>query len=173
MARIPDTINGVVIECAPTVNRDITSEMLAAMNAAIGKEAVQGHAIERLWISSARDSHSCPSRHVTGNGVDISRINGKHISVHYDSDRAVKAIVDGLQMRFEDAPARRENFGPTIQKKLGQDHPVPGHKDHFHWSVDGDHSACALRLWLPKWICEFFSPRSTRPPEVCDPASGD
>jgi hypothetical protein len=125
------------------VNRDVTPEMLEALHATIARNAIAGETIDILWVSSARDQHACPSRHVTGNGVDISRINGKKIGTHYTSDPSVKAIVDGLQTRFEGVPRRRENFGPTIQRKLGKPYPASGHQDHFHWSVDGDHSACA------------------------------
>lgn len=143
MPDIPDTIGGVTIEFAPSVGRGIAKNLLDAMTATIKSDAVEGETITKLWVSSAKDSHDCPSRHVTGLAVDISRVNGQRIGVCYSTDASVKKIVDGLQTRFELASNRRENFGPTIQKKLGQDHPVSGHTDHFHWSVDGDHSACA------------------------------
>lgn len=143
---IPDDINGVTMEFAKTVNKQVTDEMLEAMKATISSDAVSGEKIKKLWVSSAKDSHKCPSRHVTGNGVDISRVNGKFIVSSYDSDSSIKKIVDGLQNKFEDAPKRRENFGPTIKKKNGKDHSVSGHKDHFHWSVNGDHSECSKGL---------------------------
>lgn len=146
MPSIPDSIGEVTLEFDGSVGRDVTSEMLAALQATIARDAVAGETIEVLWVSSARDRHVCPSRHVTGNGIDISRINGKRIGTHYTTDPSVKAIVDGLQTQFENAPHRRENFGPTIQRKLGQPHPIAGHQDHIHWSVNGDHSACAPSL---------------------------
>ncbi len=49
---------------------------------------------------------------------------------------AVKAIVDAMQTEFETYLHRRENFGPLFKKKLGIDHPVPGHNDHIHFSVN-------------------------------------
>lgn len=158
MAKIPDNIGGVQIELAEGVGNDVTDEMLEALRAAISKTSVAGYTIDQLWVSSARDSHICPSRHVTGNAVDISRVNGKYISVSYEHDDAIRAIVDGLQKKFESAPHRRENFGPTIQKKLGEDYPVTGHKDHFHWSVNGDHSQCTKRNIFRKFLDRFRSP---------------
>lgn len=145
MATIPNSIDGVVIEFGSDVVRDVSNEMLAAMTHAI-VATVSGKTIEKLFISSAKDDHKCPSRHVTGNAVDISRINGLKIGVHYSSDPIIASIVDGLQTRFESAPKRRENFGPTIKKKSGKDFAIDDHDDHFHWSVDGDHSACRFKL---------------------------
>lgn len=143
MHRIPDNIGGVAMEFADDVDREISEELFEAMQAAISTKAVADRDISTLWVSSARDRHSCPSRHTTGNGVDISRINGKRIGGHYQTDDEVRAIVDSLQTAFESAPHRRENFGPTIQLKLGEPKPISGHDDHFHWSVDGDHSECS------------------------------
>ena len=142
LVSIPNEINGVAIEFAGSVNRQVTRKMLAAMNQSISSN-INGNTVEKLWVSSAKDSHNCPSRHVSGNGVDISRVNGKYISVHYRTDETVRGIVDGLQNKFESADHRRENYGPTIKKKEGVDRSVPGHADHFHWSVNGDHSVCS------------------------------
>ncbi len=172
MPKIPNKIGGVTMEFASSVTNEVTQDMLDALTATISTSAVSGETIEKLWISSAKDSHKCPSRHVTGNGVDISRVNGKYISSDYETDASVKSIVDGLQTSFENAPKRRENFGPSIKKKLGKDHAVSGHKDHFHWSVDGDHSACSKSL-----IERFFdlfrrnelqNPPSEPPAEICN-----
>ncbi|WP_298295876.1 hypothetical protein [uncultured Litoreibacter sp.] len=143
MPNIPNQFSEVTMEFAPGVNKEVSQNMLTALNETISKNAVAGQTIEKLWVSSAKDSHSCPSRHVSGLAVDISRVNGKKIGEHYVSDAAIRAIVDGLQAKFEMASNRRENFGPTIKKKLGQNHDVSGHVDHFHWSVNGDHSACS------------------------------
>lgn len=165
MAVIPSTINEVTIEFADAVNKDVTKELVDAMNHAIKKDVASGRTLTKLWVSSANDQHSCPSRHATGNGVDISRVNGKYLSTSYDSDGEVKEIVDSLQTAFEGAPKRRENFGPTIQKKEGVDHPVSGHTDHFHWSVNGDHSGCAGLL---KRIWSFFFGNGRGRAEVCD-----
>ena len=143
MRKLPDNIGGVTMEFADDVDREISEELFAAMQETIATDAVADWEISTLWVSSARDQHTCPSRHTTGNGVDISRINGKRIGSSYQTDDEVRTIVDGLQTRFESAPYRRENFGPTIQLKLGEPKPVTGHDDHFHWSVNGDHSECS------------------------------
>lgn len=145
LPNIPNKITGVSMTFAAGVDRNIAQNLLDAMQHTISSNAVPGETIETLWVSSAKDSHKCPSRHVSGLAVDISRVNGKRISTHYNSDVSIKAIVDGLQSLFESAPNRRENYGPTVQKKLGKDISVGGHSDHFHWSVDGDHSACATK----------------------------
>jgi hypothetical protein len=154
MPQMPSVIGGVQMEFAPGVVNDISSEMLAALSQTISTNAVAGQTIEKLWVSSAKDSHTCPSRHVSGNAVDISRVNGKFVSTSYGPDASVKAIVDGLQLRFENASNRRENFGPTIKKKEGVDYDPGGHTDHFHWSVNGDHSVCAPSI-LQKFLRLF------------------
>lgn len=71
-----------------------------------------------------------------GKAVDISRINDMRISMHYPSDPTVKSIVDAIQERFELYPHRRENFGPSIKKKLGNNFNISGHHDHIHISVN-------------------------------------
>lgn len=71
-----------------------------------------------------------------GKAIDISRINGMRMSAHYPSDPAVKQITDALQFAFEEWDGRRENFGPLLKRKHGKNHPVAGHNDHIHFSVD-------------------------------------
>jgi len=95
-----------------------------------------GRELRRVWISSARDSHSEPSRHVTGQAIDISRVNGKYVH-QYLKDAEIRAFVDALQARFESFNARRENFGPCFLKKEGKPFPsAPPHGDHIHFSVN-------------------------------------
>ena len=170
MVQIPDNIGGVVMEFASGVNRDVTQDLVDALEATISTDVVNGESISKLWVSSAKDRHKCPSRHVTGNGIDISRVNDKHISLHYNNDDSVKSIVDGLQHKFEKAPKRRENFGPTVQLKEGRSYPTPDHDDHVHWSVSGDHSACAKPLW--QRLLNFFKAEQTPPSadrdEICE-----
>ncbi|MEM9291791.1 MAG: hypothetical protein AAGD01_08930 [Acidobacteriota bacterium] len=169
MPQIPAEIGGVVMEFNDGVNRQVTQELFDALNATIRRDAVEGHEIQRLFVSSAADRHQCPSRHVTGNAVDISRINGKKMSVHYSSDAEVKAIVDGLQTAFEAAPNRRENFGPSIRLKLGQPFTIGGHNDHFHWSVNGDHSACTPSVLerVMGWVAPGPPPVLEEYEEIC------
>ena len=63
------------------------------------------------------------------NGVTV-RFNEKVVN------DVIKAIVDSIQTTFESYSHRRENFGPLFKRKLGKDHPVKGHQDHIHLSVD-------------------------------------
>lgn len=147
--QIPDQIGGVSIEFADDVDRNVTPEMLQAMEHVIKSDIHATHVLSKIWISSAKDKHVCPSRHVTGNAIDLSRVNDKKMSVSYPSDSEVKGIVDSLQNGFETAPRRRENFGPLFKKKEGVPHQVSGHKDHIHWSVNGDHSACHAKVSVP------------------------
>ena len=127
MSTIPDKINGVDLEFASDVDRDISDNLLDALKSAISNE-INGYELKTLWISSAKDHHQCPSRHVSGNAVDVSRVNGMKLGVHYPNDSVVKNIVDGLQERYESSPKRRENFGPHFKKKEGVDKEVPGHE---------------------------------------------
>jgi len=147
MSAIPNSINGVTIEFAPGVNNDAIQMLIDGLSHAISPSIATGHVLSRIWISSVRDSHVFPSRHVTGNALDISRINGKKIGEFYVTDREVKAIVDALQNRYETyLPHRRENFGPTIKLKLGQPSDPGGHSDHVHLSVSGPHDCPATAL---------------------------
>ena len=79
-----------------------------------------------------------PSRHVQGSGkaIDISRINGLKMSLHYKTNEAVQEITNAIQREFETFSHKRENFGPLFKKKLGKPHPVSGHGDHIHLSVN-------------------------------------
>jgi hypothetical protein len=74
--------------------------------------------------------------HAQKKAVDISRIIGTKIVVGYPSNVTLKAIVDALQDVFETFSKRRENFGPHLKLKLGRTHPVDGHADHIHFSVN-------------------------------------
>tara|TARA_R110002096_G_scaffold313311_1_gene507604 strand:+ start:2353 stop:2790 length:438 start_codon:yes stop_codon:yes gene_type:complete len=130
---------GILLEKA------VTKEQIDAMNASI-QPTVEGKTLTKFYIYSANDGHRCPSRHATGNGIDIYRVNGKHISVHYTKNATINAIIDGLQTNFESAFKRRKNYGPIIKRKKGEDNDIGGHEDHFHWSLNGDHSACSALL---------------------------
>ena len=77
-----------------------------------------------------------PSRHAQSKAVDISRINGIKIDSGYQNNQEVRAVVDAIQHSFESYGFRRENFGPGLMKKLGEEWKVAGHQDHIHLSVD-------------------------------------
>lgn len=108
------------------------------MKKVVKTDIAPGHALTKIYISSANDQHQLPSRHVQGNGkaIDISRINNMKMSLLYPFDPTVKAIVNAMQSKFETYIHKRENFGPSFKKKLGNNHPVPGHGDHIHFSVN-------------------------------------
>lgn len=138
MPAIPATINGVFIEFSDNANNSVDQRIVDALKKILSKDIAPGHTLNKVYISSANDQHSLPSRHVQGKGkaVDISRINSLRMSANYLTNDTVKAITDALQTKFEDYPHRRENYGPLFQKKLGKDHSVAGHKDHIHFSVN-------------------------------------
>jgi hypothetical protein len=153
MPVIPSSINGVAIEFAPDVTNDALQMLIDGLTHTIRSDVAPGYTLAKIWISSVKDKHTCPSRHVTGNAADLSRINGKKIVLSYQTDQEVRAIVDALQNRFETyLPNRRENFGPTIKLKQGQPFdPGEPHDDHVHFSVSGPHN-CPSPNFLMRMI---------------------
>ena len=138
MAVIPSSMNGVIIEFSGSVNKNVDQKIVDALNHCIKTAIAPGYALNKIYISSAHDSHVFPSRHAQGEGkaVDISRINGLKMSLHYNSNETVKAITNAIQEKFETFSGRRENFGPYFKKKLGNPYVVSGHDDHIHISVN-------------------------------------
>lgn len=138
MASIPTIINSVTIEFGANVVNNVDHKIIDALKHIIDKDISKTHTLTKIYISSAKDQHSLPSRHLQGDGkaVDISRINGSKISTSYPSDQAVKSIVEEIQLKFESYQHRRENFGPFLKKKLGIDFSISGHNDHIHISVN-------------------------------------
>jgi hypothetical protein len=136
MPQIPSSINSVTVEFASTVVKDINQNMIDGLKHCIKGDIATGKTLNKIYISSAKDSHTSPSRHVIGKAVDISRINGKKMSTHYSSDNEVKAIVDAIQTTFETYSKKRENFGPCFKKKEGVEKAISGHGDHIHLSVN-------------------------------------
>jgi hypothetical protein len=135
---IPGNINGVLIEFSPNVNKSVDQKIIDALKHVLSTNVALGHMLKKVYISSANDQHTFPSRHVQGAGkaVDISRINGMKMSVFYPSNPSVKAITDAIQNKFESYLHKRENFGPLFKKKIGNLYSVPGHRDHIHFSVN-------------------------------------
>lgn len=136
MPQIPTNINGVTIEFAGSVVNDVDQRMIDALKHCIKQKVADGYTLTKIYISSAYDSHQLPSRHMQHKAVDISRINGMKIVLGYPSGGSTKAIVDAIQTSFEGYIHRRENFGPHLKKKNGQNWSVPGHHDHIHFSVN-------------------------------------
>ena len=140
MTSLPNQLNGVGVEIDNGTVNEITDEMLEGLAAVIKPDAVSGHTLTALYLSSVkRPPEAWPNRHSTGNAVDISRVNGKELSDHYPGDDAVKAIIDALQNAFENFPKRCENYGPLFNWKEGQPDDPGDHSNHIHWSVDGPH----------------------------------
>lgn len=136
MPTIPASINGVAIQLAPGVNPEVSQRMIDALTYTVSLELASEHSLRAIYISSAYDSHRMPSRHMQRKAVDISRLNGTRIALGYPHNGEVKAAVGALQQRFEAFESRRENFGPHLKRKLGQNWTVAGHHDHIHFSVD-------------------------------------
>lgn len=138
MPIIPSAINGVTVEFSKAVNKTVNQKVIDGLQKIVKPAIATGHTLTNIYISSANDQHTSPSRHVQGGGkaVDISRINGNKLSLSYPSNATVKAIVDAMQTEFENFSHRRENFGPFMKKKLGSNHAVSGHNDHMHFSVN-------------------------------------
>ena len=138
MPLLPSSINGVTIEFSQTVNKTVDQKIIDALKLCIKPNIAKGYALTKIYISSANDSHKMPSRHVQGAGkaIDISRINGLKMSLHYKSNKSVQEITNAIQNAFETYAHKRENFGPLLKNKLGKAHPVSGHGDHIHISVN-------------------------------------
>ena len=138
MASIPSTLNFVNITFKDCVVNDIDQKLLDALNEIIRTGFPPTNLVQSLFISSANDSHDNKpnSRHNQKKAIDISRINGKFISLSYGRDPEVTEIVQRIQNNFEQVRGRRENFGPYLKNKLGRPYSVGGHHDHIHLSVD-------------------------------------
>jgi hypothetical protein len=136
MAQIPGMINGVAVQFSPTVVNDVAQWVIEGLKHCVNTNIAPGATLTTVYVSSAYDSHTLPSRHMQHKAVDLSRINGLLIGNAYPSNSSVKAIVDAIQTAFEAYPHRRENFGPFLKKKLGQNFVIAGHKDHIHLSVN-------------------------------------
>ena len=138
MPQLPISVNGVLIEFSPSVNKTVDQKIIDALKHCIKPNIAKGYALSKIYISSANDSHTFPSRHVQGSGkaVDISRINGLKMSLHYKSNKTVKEITDAIQTTFETYVHKRENYGSFLKNKLGKPHSVSGHADHIHLSVN-------------------------------------
>ena len=165
MALIPDEINGVRILFKPDVDRDVADDLISALEHLVrpyaygrlpGGETGLADAAEEveeigrflatsLTVSAASDTagHSTTSRHYMRKAIDISRLNGLYFFDAYPSDDRVRAVVARMQELFHEfAPARRENFGPYMCRKVSSlgdvERPdqAEKHKNHIHFSVN-------------------------------------
>jgi hypothetical protein len=124
------------VQFAGGVGNDVNQRMLDGLKHCIRAWIAPGHILTTIYISSAFDSHTFPSRHMQHKAVDVSRVNGTKIAIGYPQAGSVKAIVDAIQDAFECYMHKRENFGPHLKKKAGQPWSVAGHNDHIHLSVN-------------------------------------
>jgi hypothetical protein len=136
MAIMPDTYDGVRLDFHPNVNKNVASALLSGLAQIVRPGIPARYLVRSLFIRSASDSHTMPSRHAQHKAIDIAAINGKPILGNYGRDPEVTEIVKRIQEGWEDVPGRRENFGPLFKKKLGKPYPVSDHNDHIHLSVD-------------------------------------
>ena len=140
MASIPASINGVAVSFGDGIVNDVVQTLVNGLQHCIKPNITAGFVLQTVYISAVKDHHTAPSqvnsRHNQRKGVNISRINGQKIAIGYPGTPATKAIVDAIQESFETYAGRRENFGPHLKKKLGQNWIVSGHNDHIHLSVN-------------------------------------
>ena len=96
MPNIPTSINGVTVEFASTVNKKVVQVMINGLKHCIKTNIASGHTLNKIYISSAYDSHTLPSRHMQKKAVDISRINGTKMAVGYPKGGAIKARCEAI-----------------------------------------------------------------------------
>lgn len=136
-SKIGNAINTVSVEYASGADNDVEQTLVNLLKGAIKSDIAKGYTLTKIFISATTNgTHATNSRHYSGQAVDISRLNGKHMSVHYPSDAEVKAIVDAIQKETDNQSGVRENFGPLFSHKHKKDWSVADHGDHIHLSVD-------------------------------------
>ncbi len=92
--------------------------------------------ITSIYISATTNgTHAKTSNHFKALAIDFSRINGKKMALMNDEELKV---VNKMQECLEEYSGIRENFGPKLKKKLGEDYEVAGHTDHIHFSVNSE-----------------------------------
>ena len=133
---IGNSVNSVTVEYAAGADNQVEPSLLSLLKAVIKSDIAAGQTLTSIYVSATTNgTHESP-RHASGQAIDISRINGLHMSTHYSSDSVVKAIVNALQTQADAQSGIRENFGPHFKHKHAAAWSVAGHADHIHWSVD-------------------------------------
>ena len=135
-ANIGGSINGVAVDYATGANNKVEQSLINFLKAVVKPGVASGHTLDRIFVSATTNGTHAQPRHYSGKAIDISRINGKKMSVNYPSDTAVKAIVDALQVEADNQTGIRENFGPHFKHKFKANWSVSGHNDHIHWSIN-------------------------------------
>lgn len=137
MATVATKINTVDVTFNSGVVNDITDKMLKGLEACIKEKVAADETLLSINFSSIKDSHEGKvSNHNYGRAVDINKVNNIKISVGYPQNGTVTKIVKAIQDAFEEFDGKRENFGPHIKKKEGNNWTVGGHADHVHLSVN-------------------------------------
>jgi len=135
--KIGNTINTVTVEYGSGADNKVNESLINVLKACIKSDIAEGATLNKIYVSATTNGkHSKTSRHYSGKAIDISRVNGKRMSVSYPDDTDVKKIVDAIQVAADGAKGIRENFGPHFKHKHGKKWSVSGHKDHIHLSVD-------------------------------------
>lgn len=137
MASVSEKINQVEVTFNSGVGNDVTDKMVKGLESCIKRDIATGEVLTSINCSSIKDSHEGKvSNHNIGRAVDINKINTIRIAVGYPQEGTVTKIVKAIQDAFEEFEDKRENFGPHLKKKEGEDYNVGGHADHIHLSVD-------------------------------------
>ena len=78
-------INGVEIEFSSAVNKSVDQKVIDVLDKGVKPGIASENILNKIYISSANDQYTSPSRHVQGEGkvVDNSRINGSEMSAFY------------------------------------------------------------------------------------------
>jgi hypothetical protein len=115
----------------------ISIRLIVAVQGAIELALKNGATIKYLHISATTNGlHARNSNHYKGLALDISEINHEKIVMMSRTGENYKNVIL-LQEAFETMANRRENFGPHLKLKSGQQAFVGGHEDHIHFSING------------------------------------
>jgi hypothetical protein len=118
MPDIPSSINGVAIDFGSSVNKDVTQNMINGLKACIKTDIASGYTLTTIYISSASDSHTGKSRHVTKQAVDISRINGKKWSVTMEVMMKLQQSQKKFKTRLKTTQKGEKILVHILQKNL-------------------------------------------------------
>ncbi len=145
MSAVGELINGVKIVFGAGVDREVHDSIVQALESIVSRDLLTGGGALELYVSSVSElnsGHAEKSRHYppARKAIDISRVNDLRMADYYSTNRVVAEVTQKLQERFEALPARRENYGPFLQKKNGVISTNQGiiaqHRSHIHFSTN-------------------------------------
>jgi len=113
------------------ISRNAVSLLITGINEANNT----GAGVKSIDVSTTTTGkHSSDkSAHYVTNGArafDIDVVNGVSVSNSKSHNK-----VDAIQQGMKQSPNLNENYGPNIQEKNGNAHPVSGHDNHIHESI--------------------------------------